>query len=93
VRRDLGPGMKAAQACHALRAFVEAYPEIDRAWYAVSNNIVILEHEDLDGLADRLDGHGLALARFHEPDRGGDLTAFCVEPAARSAVRKVSLAR
>jgi hypothetical protein len=93
VRADLSNGMKAAQACHALRAFVAEYPEIEGPWFRISNNIVILEHDDLDGLANRLASHGLALSRFHEPDRDGQLTAICVEPAARNRVSTVRLAR
>lgn len=92
VKNTLSAGLKAAQACHALKAFGIAYPDIDREWYEASNNIVVLEHDDLPTLADRLTNHGFALARFHEPDQNGALTAFCVEPEARRKVSALSLA-
>lgn len=90
VRAGLG-GVKTAQAVHAFRAFVAEYPAIEQHWYETSNNIVVLDEADLDGLADRLDGHGLAVSRFHEPDLDGQLTAICVEPRARHEVRRLKL--
>jgi len=92
VLSTLSAGMKAAQACHALRAFGASYPDIDRDWYETSNNIVVLEYPEIGDLADRLDRHGLALARFHEPDMDGALTSFCVGPDARKAVSRIPLA-
>ena len=92
VLRALTVGLKAAQACHALRAFVEAYPTIDHDWYVNSNNIVVLESDDLIGTAARLDARGLSVARFHEPDRADELTALCAEPSAAHALRRYPLA-
>lgn len=92
VSTALSVGLKCAQACHALRAFIEAYPDIDRQWFAESNNIVILEHADVPTTADMLDGMGLRLARFHEPDMDDVLTAICVEPAAKASLRELRLA-
>ena len=92
VLATLSAGMKAAQACHALRAFGAVYPDIDRDWYETSNNIVILEHDDPSDLADRLDSHGMTLARFHEPDLDGALTSFCVAPEARKMLGRLPLA-
>ena len=92
VLSSLSAGMKAAQACHALRAFGANYPNIDRDWYETSNNIVVLEHPDLADLAGNLERHGLPLARFTEPDLNGALTSFCVGPEARKAVSRVPLA-
>ncbi len=89
VKTVLNAGMKAAQAIHAYKAFSVSHPEVDADWFTVSNNIVVLEYGDL---ANRLERHGLALARFHEPDRGGELTAICVEPQARKQVARLSLA-
>lgn len=92
VRTTLSAGLKAAQACHAARAFASFYPDLEKSWFEVSNNLVVLEHDNLDDLADRLERHGLALSRFHEPDLDGQLTSFCVEPEARRHVARMSLA-
>ena len=92
VLASLSAGLKAAQACHAMRAFVGEYPTLEKEWYEVSNNIVVLEYPDLEDLAERLEGHGMALARFHEPDRDGALTSICVTPVARKLLARVPLA-
>lgn len=92
LRAGLDAGLKIAQAVHAYKAFAVAYPEVDQDWFAISNNIVILEYDDLNGLTERLERHGLALARFHEPDRNDELTAICVEPRARRRVSDLKLA-
>lgn len=91
VRETLTAGLKAAQACHAAIAFTQAYPEKTREWMP-DNNIVVLEHSDMDGLASVLEGMGLDLVRFHEPDLDDQLTAICVEPAARRHVSTLRLA-
>jgi len=80
LNKALDAGLKMAQACHALRTFIDEYPEQDQDWHANSNNIVVLHHEDLPGEAERLERLGLGLSRFHEPDLDDELTAICVEP-------------
>lgn len=92
VLRALSTGLKIAQACHALRAFTDQHADIDADWYATSNNIVVLQADDLPTLADRMDALGLAVARFHEPDRDDELTALCVEPGAAYTLRRYPLA-
>lgn len=91
VRSTLAAGLMAAQAVHAFRAFSLAYPVETERW-SPDNNIVILQHEDVDAFADTLEALGLAVARFHEPDMADALTAICVEPAARRYVSKLKLA-
>jgi len=91
VQKALSTGLKCAQACHAMHAFTQAYPDITREW-ETSNNVVVLEHEDMPGLAATLEEMGFALARFHEPDRADELTAICVEPSARPRLAKLPLA-
>lgn len=92
LRATLDSGLKMAQAIHAFKAFGLDHPRIEKEWFDASNNIAVLEYEDLDDLAGRLERHGMALARFYEPDRAGELTAICVEPAAKRLVRHVPLA-
>ena len=91
VSRALSTGLKCAQACHAMHAFTLAYPDITREWEE-SNNVVVLEHDDLPSLAGTLEAMGLSLARFHEPDMDDALTAICVEPSARRHVSTLRLA-
>jgi hypothetical protein len=91
VRSSLAAGLYAAQAVHAFWSFVQAYPKKTEAW-AVDNNVIILQHDDLPNLADLLERAGLSLARFHEPDLNDELTAICVEPAARKHVSDLALA-
>lgn len=43
VLKSLSTGMKAAQACHAMFAFTQTYPEATERWRH-DNNIVVLEH-------------------------------------------------
>lgn len=94
VAAALATGLKMAQACHGMRQFIEEHPDIDRQWFAESNNIVVLQVDDVPSLADLLEGNGVRLSRFHEPDLGGQLTAICVEPtqAAKAHLQRVSLA-
>lgn len=92
VLRSLVGMLKAAQACHALRQFIFLYPNIEDEWFSTSNNIVILEHDDLAGTAVHLEALGMSVARFHEPDRGGELTAICVDPRAAHELRRYPLA-
>ena len=88
----LTAGLKAAQACHALRAFTDAFPDIDKLWFEQSNNIVILQTEDVRAVADKLEAEGVLLARFHEPDMQNALTAFCVEPGKHRQLSRLRLA-
>jgi hypothetical protein len=92
ARTALSSGLKAAQLCHAARAFASFYPDLEKSWFEVSNNIVLLEHDNIEDLADRLERHGLALSRFHEPDLDGQFTSFCVEPEAKRHVARLPLA-
>lgn len=42
TRADLPPGVIAAQSVHAALAFAHEHPEVEGAWFAGSNNIVLL---------------------------------------------------
>jgi len=92
VLRALSSGLKAAQACHAMTAFTFAHPQRTRDWFDQSNNLVVLQCDDLGRVADELEGRGVSVARFHEPDRGGELTAICADPSARRFLSRMSLA-
>lgn len=93
IRATLPLGLKIAQAVHAQRAFVAEHPAIEEHWYRESNNIVCVEHLEPEFLADELEGRGLRVARFHEPDLDDQLTAFCVEPSAQRWLSSLPLAR
>lgn len=95
VRGDLSPGLRAAQACHAQRLFVEEHPEVDRDWYEKSNTIVILEVRDIDELMDLafdLDAEDISFSQFHEPDLQNEPTAIAIAPEGRSFCRRLPLA-
>lgn len=96
VRSDLCPGAKACQAAHALRAFQAAYPELEAAWWAASNRLVLLEapaHE-LARLEARAGAEGASCVRFVEPDwePAGTLTALALGPDAARLVASLRLA-
>jgi peptidyl-tRNA hydrolase len=95
VRRDLTPGARAAQLCHAMRQFADEHPRVERAWFEASNTLVLLEVDDepaLAALASDASSRGVDVARFHEPDLGHALTAIALGPTARSLVRRLPLA-
>ena len=92
LERALDAGLKMAQAVHAALLFKEEYPEIQSHWYTESNNIVVLEEDDLPGLAADLEAAGYNLSRFTEPDLDSQLTAICVEPLAKKELRGLDLA-
>ena len=77
---ELASGLKMAQACHAMRAFIDEHSELDKAWFSESNNIVVLEHPDIVTFAAKVEANGLKLSRFLEPDLDNALTAICIEP-------------
>ncbi len=95
VRADLPAGAQLAQACHGLRAFVAAHPEIDRAWYEQSNNLVCLavpSEAHLLELAARAEARDVATAVFREPDEGDSVTAIALGPAGARLVSSLPLA-
>lgn len=92
IQSNLKAGMKIAQGVHAAIAFTMRYPDLSKQWHDHSNNIVCLQSDDIRGLADELEGKGLRLSRFHEPDLEGELTAFAAEPAAWKSLSKHRLA-
>jgi len=95
TRRDLAPGARASQLCHALRAFVESHPEVDRSWYEESNTLVLLEVDDEDALmrlAWRATMTGVPWSMFREPDMNDAATALALGPSGQPLVRRLPLA-
>ena len=95
VRSDLPPGQQAVQPAHALREFMEQYPDIDREWYRTSNYLILKAVEDeitLRKLAEKAKSRGIRISAFHEPDRGNEMTALAIEPNGKSLVQKLPLA-
>jgi len=92
VKATLAAGLYTAQAIHAFRAFVGEYPVLEKYWHQESNNIVVLQEEDLEDLTSRLQTEGFRLSTFREPDRDGELTAICVEPGAWKMLSSLPLA-
>lgn len=89
TRRDLSPGDRASQLCHAMRLFVEEHPVIDAGWYKQSNTLVLLEVEDeaaLRALKLRIQKRDVPCSAFHEPDLNNAFTALAVAPSGRSSV-------
>lgn len=94
VRSGLPPGAKACQAAHALRAFQDAYPEIESRWWAESNTLVMLETDQLEALEAEAHAKGIPCVRFVEPDWApeGTLTALVLGPDAKRIVNRLPLA-
>lgn len=95
TRRDLAPGARASQLCHALRAFVEAHPDVDRSWFEESNTLVLLEVNDEDALmrlAWSATMAGVPWSLFREPDLADMVTAVALGPAGQTLVRRLQLA-
>jgi peptidyl-tRNA hydrolase len=95
ARWDLKSGARAAQLCHALRAFVAAYPACDKEWYERSNTLVLLEVRDeaaLDRLVKKCRRRDIEVAEFREPDLGNSLTAIAIGPNGAGLLRKLPLA-
>lgn len=94
VRGDLSPGLQAAQACHALREFVQTHPELDAEWFARSKTLVLLQARDkphLESLSCKATEIEVHQAQNFEPDLGGELTAIALASEAKSLVRTLPL--
>lgn len=97
TRRDLDPGYQAVQSCHAVRQFSAEHSEIDKRWYTFSNYLALLSTDNLESLLQltqqALDA-GIKVSAFHEPDKGGEITAIVLEPSllARELCKHLPLA-
>ena len=80
---------------HAAIDFCFTHPEPAVQWHAHSNTLVVLAVPDelaLHWLAADAESAGLRVARFHEPDLGGALTAAAFEPSAARLLVHLPLA-
>lgn len=82
IRNDLEDyGLQAAQACHAMRLFVEEHRLEENEWYRYSNNIVLLsvpDKEALMKLAYDAVNEDAPVSIFKEPDVGDEPTAIAM---------------
>ncbi len=81
VRNDLNPGLQAAQACHALRLFVDEHKLEENKWFRYSNNIVLLQvqtKEELIALAYKAVTDDIPCSTFKEPDVDDEPTAIAL---------------
>lgn len=95
VCNDLPAGAQIAQSCHAQRAFAEAHPDLDRAWYQGGNNLVVLQienEESLLALETKARAIGIPVSIFREPDFGGRATALAMGAPGRGLVSCLPLA-
>lgn len=95
TRADLSAGQRAVQVAHALRAFVESHPDVDREWYQNSNYLALLEvpgEPQLARLLEKAQSRGLPASGFREPDRENELTAIALGPGAKKICRGLPLA-
>lgn len=94
-RRDLAPGLLAAQLVHAQRQFQADHPVRELAWYTGSNTLALLSvenEEELLDLAERVRQSGLAVSVWREPDLDNAATAIAIDPDGRRFVRNLPLA-
>lgn len=95
VRADLSAGQQAVQAMHALREWVELFPDEDRRWYEESNTLALLAVDDesaLEALRSQAESSGYRVACFREPDLFNAVTAVVIEPEGSRLTRRLPLA-
>ena len=84
VRRDLRPGLQAAQAGHALTDLILKYTEQAKRWRDESNFLIILSvanEQELSELSRELSRTEMLWSGFREPDLNNSLTAVAVLPS------------
>lgn len=91
VRGDLPVGLQAAQAVHAAREFAAQHAELERAWFAGSKTLVVLQAPDVWKLAKEATESAIPCALNFEPDLGGKLTAVAFGPSAKKLLRELPL--
>jgi peptidyl-tRNA hydrolase len=84
TRRDLSPGLQAAQVAHAAFQFGYEHRPLATQWLQESNFLIILSVEDEVTLKERAaeaESRNLPVTYFYEPDIGNQLTAIAVAPS------------
>lgn len=84
TRRDLPPGLQAAQVAHAAFLFAYEHHPIHRQWLTESNFLIILSVENEEALSDlgeRAEALNLPVSWFTEPDIDDQLTAIAIAPS------------
>jgi hypothetical protein len=93
TRKDLSTPQQAVQAGHAAIEAARSYLTKDDEHPSLILCTVKNEAQ-LNRAADELEGRGIKLRRFYEPDRGNEFTAFATEPLKgdrRECMRKFQL--
>lgn len=93
TRRDLSPGLRTAQLCHAVHEFLREHPIHAQRWYEESRTLVCLEVDDeqsLTELAGRC--HGIEASLWREPDLDDALTSIAIGPRGSRLCRNLRLA-
>ncbi len=84
TRRDLSPGLQAAQVAHAAFQFAYEHRPLATAWQQESNFLIILSvenEEDLTQLGKQAETLNLPVTWFTEPDIEDQLTAIAIAPS------------
>lgn len=84
TRRDLRPGLQAAQVAHAAFLFAYEHKPLAAQWLKESNFLIILSTEneaELKTLGETAEKANLPVTWFHEPDIGDELTAIAIAPS------------
>lgn len=87
TRRDLRPGLQAAQVAHAAFQFAYEHRPLAAQWLEESNFLIILSVADeieLFRLGQRADKANLPVTYFNEPDIDDELTAIAVAPSPKT---------
>ena len=97
IRKDLAPGAKIAQSCHATFSFSQDHPEVTKQWINNSNYIVVLEIENEEKLSDLLNRAqklNIITSQFREPDLNNSITAIVLSPGdlSKQLCKKLRLA-
>lgn len=84
TRRDLPPGLQAAQVGHAAFQFAYEHHPIHQQWLKESNFLIILSVENesaLRELGEEAERRHLPVSWFTEPDIDDQLTAIAIAPS------------
>lgn len=94
TRRDLKPGLAAAQVAHAAFLFSYEHRPLAAQWLQESNFLIILSvanEIDLYRLGQQAAKANLPVSYFNEPDIGDQLTAIAVAPSLKTVALMADL--